>query len=110
MFELYCEKNIYLSRVADDHITPLNSCSEEERELDKKLEKRKLELLECYRKKNILELQRHLILSDFGKSLARLGVIAEEFPIDKLQEDIQAFKQCQTVCRNAKGWDGPWEL
>lgn len=59
---------------------------------------------QCYRKKNILELQRHLILSDFGKSLARLGVIAEEFPIDKLQEDIQAFKQCQTVCRNAKGW------
>lgn len=65
---------------------------------------------QCYRKKNILELQRQLILSDFGKSLARLGVIAEEFPIDKLQEDIQAFKQCQTVCRNAKGWDGPWEL
>ena len=65
---------------------------------------------QCYRKKNILELQRHLILSDFGKSLARLGVIAEEFPIDKLQEDIQAFKQCQTVCRNAKGWDDPWKL
>ncbi|KAK8809046.1 hypothetical protein WA171_001173 [Blastocystis sp. BT1] len=102
MFELYCEKNILVPRIPDNHVTPLDQCSDEEKELDRKLEKRKHELLECYRKKNILELQRQLILSDFGQALARLGALAEEFPVEKLQEDIKSLQEYREVCQNSK--------
>lgn len=56
MFELYCERNIVVTRIPDTHVwiedtldaqvTPLQEFSEEEKELDRKLEKRKRELIE----------------------------------------------------------------
>lgn len=67
------------------------------------LKRENTNLLECYRKKNILELQRQLILSDFGQALARLGALAEEFPVEKLQEDIKSLQEYREVCQNSKG-------
>ena len=101
MFELYCERNVLVPRFKDSKVTSLEDMCDEEKELDMKLEKRKRELLECYRKKNIVQIQQSLVQSDFGIALARLGTLSSQFSVSRLQEDVQSLRQSERVCEEA---------
>ncbi|KAK8821648.1 hypothetical protein WA556_002095 [Blastocystis sp. ATCC 50177/Nand II] len=98
MFELYCDKNVLVPRFPESHVTPQTAFSEEEKELNRKLAKRKHELLECRRKKNILQLQQSLIESEFGQALRRLGALADSISISQLQEDINTLRTSEAIC------------
>ena len=43
------------------------------------------------------------MLSDFGRAMARLGALADEFPVERLKEDVDAFQKYREVCQNARG-------
>ena len=50
-----------------------------------------------------MELQRQLMLSDFGRAMARLGALADEFPVEQLKEDVDSFQKYREVCQSARG-------
>ena len=43
------------------------------------------------------------MLSDFGRAMARLGALADEFPVEQLKEDVDSFQRYREVCQSARG-------
>lgn len=51
-----------------------------------------------------------LVQSDFGVALSRLGAIAAEFPISRLQEDVYSLRRSEVVCEEARSMSGDFFL